>query len=186
MRTRSCCFASLLLTRLSTDFKDKPTSRSWTAYQLIPSRSFLPSPGTRLTRCSGISTPSYPTPAQLLTRLRTALTPYHSHVRLLFSLASHTNSRTAPLPRPIPAAPHSPPPAPPLNAPLPPPSRSPDPRPPFDALHPPPTSFRLPLPYPPTVPLFSTLDAASEPGEGASVEGKRLERFEGDVAGDDE
>ncbi|KAK4693268.1 hypothetical protein P7C70_g8959, partial [Phenoliferia sp. Uapishka_3] len=43
--------------------QDKPTSRSWTAYQLIHT----------------VAAPSYTTPAQLASRLRVALSPYHTH-----------------------------------------------------------------------------------------------------------
>ncbi|KAL8280235.1 hypothetical protein RQP46_007349 [Phenoliferia psychrophenolica] len=43
--------------------KDKPTSRSWTAFQLKHTQ----------------ASPAYTTPAQLSTRLRAALAPYHNH-----------------------------------------------------------------------------------------------------------
>ncbi|ORY74101.1 kinetochore protein CHL4 like-domain-containing protein [Leucosporidium creatinivorum] len=50
---------------------DKPTNKSWTAYQLIH---------------DGPS-PMYATPAQLLTRLRTALSPYFNHLLILLAPA---------------------------------------------------------------------------------------------------
>ena len=76
-----------LFTSLSwtpTDLKDKPTARSWTAYQLKHS-DLLPLACRNSKADAGraaLASPSYTTPAQLSTRLRAALTPYHKHVGL--------------------------------------------------------------------------------------------------------